>query len=214
MKPKIKTRIKQLILLCTTMLSAPFTYSADWRLDLEKDGIKVYTAKAEQSQKMKFRGEANFQANIKALEKAFQDVNSISKWQYPSYDLKMMEESDNAKLVYMKQKAPSWALLVKDRDVVLKYSIHKDKNSLRVILNSVSGKMEKQKGFVRLKSFEGEWLIQQINENEVSVRYEAFVDPGGVLPAAVTNTLVTDTPYKTLSLLRSHLESDDKNSEK
>ena len=206
-------KIDHFVLIGLILMLSSGTFAAEWRLDLERGGIKVYTAKADGSQKMKFRGETTYKSNIEHLESAFHSIEDIGRWQYPSYDLRIIEETEHSKLVYMKQRAPNWAFLVKDRDVVLRYLIEKKVDSIRVVLQSVEDKVEKQKGLVRLTRFEGEWDIQQVKPDSVKVTYEAFVDPGGALPSKVTNVLVTDTPFKTLTLLRQYLQEQANNSD-
>ena len=63
----------------------------------------------------------------------------------------------------------------------------------------------KKEGVVRVPSSAVAWRVTPTSPTEIKIEYEATLDPGGSVPAWVTNLFITKGPYETFKKLKAML---------
>lgn len=174
----------------------------NWEEKKNKNGIVAYTAVVDTSANLAFKGETVMKGvSLNQMIEIMRDVPGMAKWLHTCYEPRILREEDNlSRIVHMKNSTPT--VLVSDRDLVLRQQvIRTSPTSARLELNGLPKEMPETKGFVRIPYFKGEWAFDETDAG-LKVTYSGVIDPGGALPAFVTNALVVDTPYESLKKLR------------
>jgi len=171
---------------------------ADFSLDKEKNGIKVYTRKIEGSSLKEFKGVTTMKTSLSSLIALMDDTDALPQWLHDCTSAKLVQNINlYERITYTVIKAP-WP--VSDRDTVSYSKVVQDTKSkvVTIYLKGMADKYPKQSGKVRVPSMKGFWQFIPSKSGYVTVIYQLHSDPGGSLPDALANSTATDIPYNTL----------------
>lgn len=174
------------------------------KLEISKNGIKVYTIQSDTSHYKSYQVIMTVQTPIDSVCKVILDANNLKKWCYKTINSRLIKKiSTNSFLFYIENELP-WP--VQNRDHVSKVMVQKKGNDYTIsILPDVGTVPEKQRT-VRLKNFRGYWNLKKINATTTQVEQFLYGDPGGAIPPFLANWLVTKAPFETFTNLRDYLE--------
>ena len=173
----------------------------DWKLKKSRNGVSAYTAKMENNDHLAFKGETLLQGRtLDQVIAVMRDVPNLDQWLYTCYEPVILQEEEGmSRIVHMKNSTPTF--LVAERDLVLRQAIERTSPTTAVMtLTGLPDQMPPQKSFVRIPYFDGKWEFEQTADG-VRAIYSGVIDPGGGLPASITNMMVVDTPFETLKNL-------------
>lgn len=191
-----------LFLLGIFMSQMGFSADLDWQVKKNKDGIVAYTAHIESSANLAYRGETVMSGvTLDKMISIMRDVPGMSKWLHTCYQPRILKEEEGlSRIIHMRNSTPTF--LVGERDLVLRQTITRtSEKSAKIRLTGLPNEIPSEKGFVRIPYFDGEWTFDE-TEQGLKVIYSGRIDPGGALPAIVTNAMVIDTPFETLRKLK------------
>jgi hypothetical protein len=195
------TKISALcFLLCFGTVSA-WAQKFDWQKTLEKDGVIVYTSSVNGSSLKAYRGEVEVRATLSAVVALITDVEHFSKWMPRTAKPKLVKGTRENYIYYIETPAP-WP--VQNRDAVSEVTVKQDSKTLKVRIEfqSASGHVPLRDGFLRIPKSEGFWELTPRPNGMVHIIYQAHADPGGQVPAWLSNQVVTETPFDALKNLR------------
>ncbi|RMF31082.1 MAG: hypothetical protein D6765_02295 [Bacteroidetes bacterium] len=177
----------------------------NWKPALEKEGIRVLTAKAPGKKFKSYRVEARVKAPLQRVLNALLQPDSYCRWIDRCLESRRLENSRGDTLwVYSATDAP-WP--VSDRDNVTRLVLHScGSDSIRIELRDFPEKMPPRKGRQRIPSMEGFWELKAQSPGETSIVQQISADPGGSLPAWFVNQFLAESPFKTMRNLKRLLE--------
>lgn len=194
-------RATLLLMVITMNITTAFANTNEWNLVKDKNGIQAYTRSVPNSDHLQFKSEGVVKTNIASLVYLMRDMEVMDRWLHTCYEPVLVEESDKAtRLIHMKNETP---FVVKDRDLVLTQKMIKVSDTK--VLIELAGKpesLEKNSKYVRIPMFHGAWRLTQIDQDSTNVEYFGHIDPGGAIPAFITNSMLVDTPYESIRKLR------------
>jgi len=174
------------------------TSSFAWDLEVESDGIKVYTQEIPGSSFKAFRGDMTLQTSLKSLAAHLMDAESMDDWLHDCSKSELVSRLDgNEFIVYQEAHAP-WP--VSNRDYLLHSKIEQEPQT-KVVLMSFTAVVEGDTTgdeCVRVTELNGFWRLTPLSNGYVYIEYETHADPGGALPAWLANSFVVDQPLNTL----------------
>jgi hypothetical protein len=176
-----------------------------WELALSKDGIKVYTRKANNQRIKEFKAITTIQAPIDTILPYLLDVPGYVEWMNAVKEAKMLRKEENVFYSYSVAALP-WPF--DDRDQVAKTTVEKDTLTGQVVCNIEVMKegYPEDKKKVRIKEGFGHWLLKENDSSSTVVEYRFYADPGGNLPEGIVNMFIEESPFKTLKALRKKIE--------
>lgn len=182
-------------------LSTSLAYGNEWNLAKDKKGIRAYTRVVSNSDHLQFKSEGVVNASIENIVHLMRDVNVMDKWLHTCYEPTIANEVNAfTRLIHMKNETP---FIVKDRDLVLIQRMIRISDDIVIIeLVGKPDTIAKNNKYVRIPVFQGAWRFTRVGENKTNVEYYGHVDPGGAIPAFITNAILIDTPYESISNLR------------
>jgi hypothetical protein len=192
------------LLLITTSLTASAQYN--WALKSDKDGIKIYSSAVANSKLKALRIECNYQSTLTQMVAALLDLKTRPEWIYHTKSIHLVKQVSPSELFYYSEINLPWP--AQNRDFVAHLITTQDENTKVVTMDGpVAPTMVPEKdGIVRVKSSLSKWLIFPLSKNEVKVEYTIQLDPGGAIPAWLTNMFASEGPTQSFKALRLQLK--------
>jgi hypothetical protein len=182
------------------MINAAFSQVA-WELTKEKEGIKVYTAKDPTSKFKEIKVEASFPGTIEKLTDILINVGKTKGWVYGTKDCYVIKKINDKEILYYSETSLPWP--VSNRDIPIRMQLKEDtkNNTLKVYAVGIPNAIPEKKGIVRIPYFNAFWDVKSEGRNKLNITYLLKMDPGGSVPASVTNMFVSKGPFQTFTNL-------------
>lgn len=180
----------------------------DWQPTKEVDGVQLY-AKSDPNEGLKsFKGVVRIKASMKQALAAVLVRETFPEWVYNMLEDRTLP-TDNADQSYCYM----WIKGVwptSDRDTVARVTVEQNPKTLAVSVVARSTEQQRvppQKDRVRMTNMYSGFTVIPVSDTETEVQLEGVADPAGSIPNFVTNMVAGDLPAKTLSALKTRLES-------
>ncbi|MDW5289643.1 START domain-containing protein [Formosa sp. PL04] len=173
----------------------------NWKMEKEEDGIKVYTKPVSTSDFKAFKATMTIDQSVQSFLAVIYDIDGLATWGYKLKDASLLEKSgDSLQIYYAEAKVP---FPYKNRDGVYSNSIKWDTNTktLFVDIKLLENYMAAKEDLVRLTG-KGFWKAKVLDSGKLEIIFEMQVDPGGGIPAWMSNMFADDTPYYTMLALK------------
>ena len=180
-------------------------------LKKDKDNIKVYSCKEEDSKFKTVRAEFELNASIEEYIAIVTDIDNYKEWHYRVVNPRLLNKISNTELIYYTQISAPWP--VSNRDLILRLKLERNTSTkaLTVTLESIADYLPTVKNVVRVPASYSKMTLTPIENSKLKAEYFIKVDPGGQMPAWVVNLVSTQAPYETFKNLMDRLESLKKN---
>lgn len=173
--------------------------SADWKLEKQSQGVTAYTREVAGSDFREFKVETTVNATVDALVAMQRDVKNHPKWIDSVKTAELIKEDDDNYYTHTVADAP-WP--VKNRDSAVRNAISRnDDSSVTIAFNSDNSLAPTKKGCERVGGVKGSWQFNPKGDGTVDVIYSAHIDPGGNIPAWLSNKFSIDVPFNTIKAL-------------
>jgi uncharacterized membrane protein len=194
-----------LMLLCLSEGVRAFTVlPADtiWRLEKDKNGVKVYTRPVEGMTIKEFKAVVIINAPVSKLLSMVMDVVAYPKWVANVKSVKILKETGNDEVIYYTEIQVPWPL--SNRDNIIRSKIVNDSATgiVKVIMTGKPDYLPEYSGIVRIPNAGGYWHFSPLEDGKVEVVMQYLADPAGNIPDWVVNMFVVDGPYKTFLKMR------------
>jgi len=193
-----------LIFFFTFMISWPLA-AQSWNFVKEKDGIKIYTREEDGKSLKSYKGVTDIKASAENIFALIEDVNNTDWWDKNLTQIKV--------LFYEKYKRAQYYLVydlpwpVPDRDLCVDVTVTIDKmtGERRITAVPLTGIIPERKDIIRIKDYRQTWTVVPAGNDMTHVILEGFVDPAGKIPDWISNLLIIDSPFKTISGVRERM---------
>ena len=202
----MKTRLISFALVFIVSFPALLHSQTDnWKLQKDKNGIKVYTRRSLKSSLKDSKATAIFNASAKEAFDLFIDFDQHREWMDRIRASKLLKKaSEHEFYVYYEVQSP-WP--ASDRDLAILYKVIKMQNGgYRMDAIAEPDYVPLKQGMVRIPEVISSWEFIPKGNNKVEVIFTNHSDPGGYLPDWMVNMAATDNPYNTFTNMRKRLE--------
>jgi hypothetical protein len=192
---------------CLLCLSAT-AQELQWRLDRDRDAIKVFSRKVEGSDLRAVRAETHIASNIIQVRSLLADVTRRPSWDSMCGIAKVIEQANEQEdLIYLLIDMP-WPF--HDRDMVLRRSWSSTDDPASMVLSeaAISGRLPAKSEVVRITHATSRWQLSPASNNATLIVTELYLDPGGPLPSWLLNQLAVNAPFDALHQIRTLLEQE------
>ena len=194
------------ILISLFIFTLASTHLFAWELELEQEGIKIYTQEIEGSSFKAFRGEVFVNTTLHNLVAHHTDIEQMKNWLQDCEESELIQKvSDRDFYIYQRTSAP-WP--VSDRDYVLHSRIDQDPESLIVTMNFEASTqfLKSDQDCVPVTKLTGFWRFTPKHNGTIYVEYETHADPSGDLHSWLENSIVVAQTIGSLEKLRERVE--------
>lgn len=171
-----------------------------WELARSADEIKIFTSKEGTFKFKLIKVEAVLPGSLEKLLYLLTDADTNKDWIYNTRESYVIKKVNKFETISYTETMVPWP--ASNRDLLLNVFVNLDEKaqSLKVIARGVPNAVPVKKGIVRIPYFNSSWYVTSIGKN-LMINYFLEMDPGGSVPAWITNMFVAKGPYETFTNL-------------
>lgn len=181
-----------------------------WKLDLDKEDIKIYVRKSDSSSIKEYKAVMEVKSPMDTVLKKILDIKNLKNWSYKTNNSVLIKKLSDTSWVFYIQNNFDWP--IKDRDHVSKVVLTRKKKECTIMLSDANNIVKVNPKIIRIKRFRGFWNLKKIDESTTLVTQQLFGDPEANVPAFVINSMLSKAPYETFKVMKYQLENRTKNS--
>jgi ribosome-associated toxin RatA of RatAB toxin-antitoxin module len=208
-KHQIYSIMKRKILFITLMMviqAISVSAQDDWKLQKDKDGIKVYSAEVPDSKIRAIKVVAEYEATSEEIADIVMDINTATEWVSHLKSTYLIKRVSQNEYYYYAEVNLPWPASNRDFVAHLTRSDNVQTRTITIDGPAVAGLVPEKKGTVRINNSVGKWIITPLDKNQVRVEYALHVDPAGSLPSWLVNMFSGETPMQIFENLRQELK--------
>ena len=193
-------------LLIFSILPALTFAQNEWELKKDSDGISVWWRATEGTDIKELKIQLEVNASLNTIAAVMSDVPKYEEWVYSTEKSVVVEQEGNDLIYYNIMDFP-WPM--DDRDLVMWTDLKQDTLTKVITSNSsaVPEKVPYDDDLVRVEMTETCWTVTPLGDNRAKINYTLISDPGGSIPAFLTNIAADYGPYKTMKAFRKRVQS-------
>ncbi len=193
------------IIACLLFLHFKSSSQYNWKLEKDKEGIKVYTSSTTKSSFKSVKVECTLQGTYSKLFSVLSDVENFENWIYHTKNADLLKKNTPYDFVYYTVISLPWPL--SNRDLAIHMTIKTDSLPKFLI---IQGRNEKNvlpdfPSRVRVPHYMANWKVTKTSANQIHISYVLELDPGGAIPASIANNFVDKGPFETFKNLAEQL---------
>ena len=194
-----------LLFLCISTLTLSAQTEAKWELKSQKEGITIYSRELPNSNLKELKMTSTAKSSTAAFIKILEVIQTNPDWLDGDFEVKRIKM--NAEGIPINHTKIDFPFPVSDRDLVSSAQVITDEQTGVVTVRSeaVSGILKDQSGYVRMPSFLSRWILTPQANGMLDIEYFLQSDPGGSIPAWVTNMLSSVGPFRTFKAIKENL---------
>ena len=171
-----------------------------WELKKSAEDIRVFTRPVSGSKILEFRAEAEMPVRVASVLAALQDIAAGPRWLHRCLESRVVERLSDKELTFYQ--VNSLPFPAKSRDAVYRATASFDGDGRVTILMRALPDALPETEHVRIPAAKGSYLLERLGDRSTRVTWTQLVDPGGALPSWIVNSLITETPFRSLRALR------------
>ena len=189
------------------------THANDWVLETSNSEVNVYSRNWPSDAFREIKGVTTVTASMRKLVSFLQDETINTQWVPYSGGAKILERPDQYRAYAHFKMNAKWPF--KDRDTVALFTLSQDEhnNSVTIQLKSTPDKINMLEDRIRIKEFSGFWELTPLDKNQIHITYQTHLNPGGYLPAWMSNRVAYNSTLISLSNLKKQIVNYDNESD-
>ncbi|MDB5135412.1 MAG: lipid-binding protein [Mucilaginibacter sp.] len=180
--------------------------SDNWVLKENNDGVKIFTGEVENSKVKAIKVECQLDATLSQLVAVLLDVKNSEEWLYHTASNYIVKQVSPSELYYYSLVEMPWP--VSNRDFIAHLKVSQDAITKVVTVDApcIVDMVPVKSKVVRIANSKGKWVLSPLSKGRVKVVYTLHAEPGGSIPAWLTNMFVTQGPSQSFKKLKIHLQ--------
>jgi hypothetical protein len=178
---------------------------ADWALNKDKNGIKIFSRKATGFKVNELKVECEFEGTISQLAAVLLDVNKQYEWVYKTAKTQLLKEISPREVLFYNEIECPWPFDNRAMIVQMTFSQNVATKVMTVIAKNVADNGLIKNDLVRIKYSYATWTVTPLANRHFKVEYRVQIDPGDGTPAWLLNLFLTNGPYESFMNLKNRL---------
>src|SRR5688500_5675812 len=200
--------MKPAILLIISLFSIYFVGKAnpreDWVLEVEKEGIRVYTQLDASSPYKQIKVTTTINASIESVMEILMDFSHYKSWMNNVTESYLINKADSATYYVFTLEDAAWPM--QNRYQVSKVNVEQSSSTATVRFRSVPNYIEKRTDAIQIKQYEGYWSLKDRPNRQCTLEYVLIQNPGGHVPPWLANFHAVENPYHSMVRLKQTAE--------
>jgi len=178
------------------------SFTSDWTLEIEEEGVRVFTKAVEGEPIKATRAVAEFDAAPELILGILSDPSQSMKWMDRVSLSKMVRKiNENSFIVYNQISLP-WPM--DDRDLVVKVNVKREGEKIIMSMKNAPSEYPQQAGMIRMPKYIGTWILEPLPDGRTLATSESFSTIGGSIPDWLLGGAV-ESAKETMVNLRAYL---------
>ena len=179
-----------------------------WKKIRESNGISIYSRTNSLSPIKEVKAEMEISTSLGGLVTLVKDVKNQPKWAYSNIEARILEQKDIYHWINYTLSDVPWP--ASDRYVIAEVELWQNADSSVYVLSRSSDRFpDYNTEAVRIPLLRTSWYFKKRKNGKIFVRIQILLDPGGSIPAWITNLFVDKGPYNTVYNLRQMVEKEE-----
>lgn len=176
----------------------------DWKLKLNKEGIKVYTTLYSDSKIKAIKVDCVVEASISQMAAVLLDIKCQDEWFYHTKSTLLLQVSPSELYYYAEIYFP---FPFSNRDFVehIKLSQNPVTKIMIMDVQNVPDYISPKQDLVRVMKSRCHWVVTPAGKNSIIIEFTLFADPAGSIPIWLINTFSVYGPFETFKKLKIQL---------
>jgi ribosome-associated toxin RatA of RatAB toxin-antitoxin module len=175
-----------------------------WTLELDREGIRVYTQIEEPSPYKQIKVTATINAPMEKVLEILMAFSGYKSWMNHVQESYLLNQSDSAYYVFILEDA-AWPM--QNRYQVSRLDVRQTMSESHIQFRSVPNYIEKRTDAIQIKQFEGYWSIEDRTDHQCSLEFVLIHNPGGYVPPWLANFNAVENPFQSILKLKALAES-------
>jgi len=190
------------LLFAVLLLSLPVqAANGDWTERFNEDGITIHSRPVAGSRYQEFRATVELDAASSHAVALLQDNGACARWVFRCRSSENIEEISNTERYF--HQVTDLPFPFRARDAIFHGEIFYGPNEdITIRIGAAPDKQPPKKRLVRIRETYGHYLLEPLGNGKVRLTWQHYVDPAGVLPAWLVNSMLTDLPSRSLASFR------------
>jgi hypothetical protein len=193
-----ESALKYYFIVALCLVIGRFAVAQDvWKLESEKDGIRVYSNKNDTEKFKSFKANTIMEGRVEAFVGVLQDIPNYSKWITDMQAPELLKRTGDTIQIYYGKSSVPYPFDDRDGIYLNRFSWNSKNKELYVEIKLLPEYLSPKKNIVRVKG-KGYYRVKVLPQGKLDVTLSMQVDPGGEIPAWLVNMFVFKTPVNTL----------------
>ncbi|NBO38230.1 hypothetical protein EBU99_06580 [bacterium] len=177
----------------------------EWKQTLSDEGIVVFKRLRGESPYEEVRAQALMNGRVEDFVPYFSDPVNYKKWVYGSIETKQVTRLKDFDFVFYGTFKIPWPF--ENRELFSRVELNRDakSNELTAKLSDSSSQLPVSDGLVRVSKFESLWTVKPVDDKQVNLTIEMYVEPGGKLPPFIVNLVLSRIQLWSIKNLRKQI---------
>jgi Polyketide cyclase / dehydrase and lipid transport len=180
------------------------TTGDQWELELDKEGIRVYTQLEGVSPYKQVKVTATINAPLEKVMEILTAFSNYNNWMHQVQESYLVNQIDSAYYVFILEDAV-WPM--QDRYQVSKLNIRQSLTKSQVRFRAVPNIIEKRTDAIQIKQYEGYWELEDRADHQCTLEYVVIQNPGGHVPPWLANLHAVENPFQSVYRLKELAEN-------
>jgi hypothetical protein len=191
---------------CFFLMLIPVLYAQNtWKLQKEKDGIKISSRASPSSSFDDIRVEADFPGRIEQLAAILLDINRYPEWAYGTKKSVLIKNLGPGKLIYYSEIDIPWPASDRFYYANLELKMDTVNRTLLLVSANIPGYEPIPRELVAVPYTKGVWNVRSNSSKSIHIDYTLELNPGSSMPAWVLNLFATRGPLETFENIRNKM---------
>ena len=172
-----------------------------WKVEKDKDGIKIYSSEIANASFKAVKVECTFPGTFQKLASILTNVTQYPDWVYNTKKTQILRQNDFSDIVYYTETSFPWPF--SNRDAVIHLQVRTDTVSKVMMIagSNESSLVPEFFGKVRIPHYSANWVVTSPSPGTIKINYTIEADPGGNIPSWLANMFIDKGPYETFKKL-------------
>jgi hypothetical protein len=193
----LKFAINFFLLLFFTLLANAVT-DDDWKLEKNENGISVFTRTGVGSDFKELKAVTNLNASLSSIVALIKDIPSHTSWIYQCKEARIIKTVNDSEFYYYHETYAPWPVANRYSIIYIKITQDSKTKVVTVASNNTPDVVPDEGGKVKVPKLLATWKFTPLADGTVDGEYQLFVDPGGEVPAWISNMFAVDGPYNSI----------------
>ncbi len=176
----------------------------DWVLELDKEGVRVYTQLDGVSPYKQVKVTTTINASAEDVMKILVAFSQYKTWMHHVSQSYLINQSDSATYFVFTLEDAVWPM--QDRYQVSKVSVEESSSAATVRFRTVQDYIDKRTDAIQIKQCEGYWSVKDRPNHQCTLEYVLIQNPGGHVPPWLANFNSIENPYQSVVRLKQSAE--------
>jgi len=185
------------------MLSSTAVFSEEtWVLRKDAEGIVVYTRRIPGTEFSQFRAVTRLKTTLFSVLALWADPSTYTTWMFNCKEGAILKTEGNLDLYAYIVTAVPWPLQRRD-DILFAHTTQDEATGkITIELTARPDFIPHRRDIVRILRAAGKVELTPLENGEIEIVFEFYMDPGGMVPAPIVNLTLVDFPFFSLKNLR------------